>query len=51
MADEEEFVVNGRSVSDLRVIDLKKELDKRGISKSGSKKELQERLKAVNKQR
>ena len=48
MADEEVLDVNGRPINDLRVTDLKKELDKRGLSKSGNKKELVERLKAVS---
>ena len=47
MADKEKLKVDGKNLGDLRVVDLKKELDKRGLSKSGSKKELQERLKRV----
>jgi len=37
-----------RNLNDLRVVDLKKELELRGLSKSGSKKELVDRLKAVS---
>ena len=47
MADDEVLEINGKSIYDLRVTDLKKELDKRGLSKSGNKKELVERLKSV----
>ena len=37
-----------RNLNDLRVVDLKKELELRGLPKSGSKKELIDRLKAVS---
>lgn len=47
MADEEDISVNGKPISSLRVVDLKKECDKRGLSKSGSKSQLVERLKTV----
>ena len=47
MADEEEVTLNGKPISELRVVDLKKELDQRGLSKVGSKVQLTERLKAV----
>lgn len=47
MADDDEVTLNGKSISDLRVVDLKKELDQRGLSKVGSKVQLTERLKAV----
>ncbi|KAL5022916.1 hypothetical protein ScPMuIL_002071, partial [Solemya velum] len=46
MVDRSEFLVDGRLLSDLRVIDLKKECDKRSLSKSGSKNQIKERLKA-----
>ena len=36
------------NLNDLRVVDLKKQLELRGLSKSGSKKELIDRLKAVS---
>ena len=39
-----EMRVDGKDISSLRVVDLKAELDKRGQSKSGTKKELVERL-------
>lgn len=41
------FTVGSKPLSSLRVIDLKSELDKKGLSKSGTKKDLQERLKRV----
>lgn len=44
-AEGSEFLVDGRNIYSLRVVDLKYELEKRGMSKSGSKKELTERLK------
>ena len=47
MADERVVTVDGKPISELRVVDLKKELDKRRLSKSGSKKELIERLRSV----
>lgn len=48
MADIEEITLNGKPLSKLRVVDLKQELDQRGLSKAGSKVELMERLRAVN---
>lgn len=48
MVDRSEIFVDGRLLSDLRVIDLKKECDKRNLSKSGSKNQIKERLKAVS---
>ncbi|KIH51061.1 SAP domain protein, partial [Ancylostoma duodenale] len=39
-------LVNGVPLSSLRVVDLKDELDKRGLSKIGNKSVLTERLKA-----
>ena len=47
MAEDGPITVGGKILHDLRVIDLKKELEKRGLSKSGSKHELVKRLKAV----
>lgn len=44
MADLEDFLVDGRPLSTLRVVDLKKELEKRGLLKSGAKRDLVERL-------
>jgi hypothetical protein len=43
-----EVSVGGKPLSSLRVVDLKAELDKLGMSKSGSKKELADRLKNVS---
>ena len=39
-----EFEINGTPVHKLRVVDLKEELDARGLSKSGKKDELVARL-------
>ena len=48
MADDKEgYKINGKTLSDLRVVDLRKELDKRGLSKGGSKQELTDRLQTV----
>ena len=47
MADKDRLRIDGKLLSELRVVDLKKELDNRKLSKSGSKKELVERLKSV----
>ena len=47
MSEKEPLRVDGKLLSELRVVDLKRELDSRKLSKSGSKKELQERLKTV----
>ena len=44
MADE----VGGRLIRELRVVDLKKELEARSLSKTGSKKDLVERLRNVS---
>ncbi|XP_074646742.1 apoptotic chromatin condensation inducer in the nucleus-like [Tubulanus polymorphus] len=38
------LLIDGRPISELRVVDLKKELEKRGLNKSGTKKDLLERL-------
>ena len=40
--------VKGTPVAELKVNDIKKELDKRGLSKAGSKTQMLERLKAVS---
>lgn len=47
MADGDDPCIGGKPISSLRVVDLKKECDKRGLSKSGSKSQLVERLKTV----
>ena len=47
MEDNESLDIDGTPLTDLRVVDLKKELDKRNLSKSGTKKQLLERLKSV----
>lgn len=39
-----DYVINGKQLSTLRVVDLKEELEKRKLSKSGTKKDLAERL-------
>ena len=39
-----EMQVDGKDISSLRVVDLKAELEKRGQSKAGTKKDLAERL-------
>nr|SVE90820.1 EOG090X0F73 [Daphnia sinensis] len=44
MADRRELCVGGKPISSLRVVDLKVELEKRSLPKSGSKKDLLERL-------
>ena len=43
-----EKVMDVNNLQEMRVIELKKELEIRGLSKSGSKKELVERLKNVS---
>ncbi|KAI0212191.1 hypothetical protein LSAT2_002900, partial [Lamellibrachia satsuma] len=40
--------VGGRPIRELRVVDLKKELEARSLSKTGSKKDLVERLRNVS---
>ena len=47
MEDNESLEIDGTPLTELRVVDLKKELDKRNLSKSGAKKALLERLKSV----
>jgi len=41
-------MVGSKLLSSLRVVDLKEELEKRGLSKSGRKEDLAERLKQVS---
>lgn len=45
MADESEAGLDSKALHSLRVVDLRSALEKRGLPKSGSKKELVERLK------
>jgi hypothetical protein len=40
-------LLKGKDLNDYRVVDLKKECDKRGLSKSGNKQEIVERLRTV----
>uniref|UniRef100_A0A914EEF9 SAP domain-containing protein n=1 Tax=Acrobeloides nanus TaxID=290746 RepID=A0A914EEF9_9BILA len=40
----DEPIIDGRPISDLKVVDLKKELELRGLDKKGNKKDLYERL-------
>lgn len=44
---DDDYLINGKPLSTLRVVDLKEELEKRGLSKSGNKKELIEKLRSV----
>ncbi|XP_067932423.1 apoptotic chromatin condensation inducer in the nucleus-like [Watersipora subatra] len=46
MADAEQLRIGGKLLKDLRVKDLKEELDNRGLSKAGSKNQLLARLKS-----
>lgn len=41
----DDFVISGKLISELKVIELRKELEIRNLPKSGNKKELSERLK------
>lgn len=41
-------MIGNKLLSSLRVVDLKEELEKRGLSKSGSKKDLADRLRNVS---
>lgn len=45
--EDDDFLVGGKPLHELRVVDLKKECDKNKLPKNGTKKELIERLKAV----
>lgn len=47
MADDSDITLNGKLLSELRVVDLKRELEQRGLSKGGSKTQLTDRLRAV----
>lgn len=42
--DEEIFLIDGRPVPELKVVELRKELEQRNLPKSGNKKELVDRL-------
>lgn len=44
-----DIIINGKPLSSLRVVDLKEELEKRRMSKSGTKKDLMDRLRQVSK--
>lgn len=48
MCDESEPSIGGRPISEMKVVELKEELGKRGLSKIGNKNALHERLKEVN---
>lgn len=48
MEDDASIFLDGKTLANLRVVDLKLELEKRGLSKSGSKKDLVKRLKQVS---
>ncbi|VDO68976.1 unnamed protein product [Onchocerca flexuosa] len=45
MCDESEPSIEGRPISEMKVVELKEELGKRGLSKIGNKNALYERLK------
>lgn len=47
MSDELDPTINGRPISELKVVELKEELSKRGLSKAGNKNVLYDRLKKV----
>lgn len=47
MADTDAPTLRGKDINDYRVVDLKKECDKRGLSKSGKKEDIVERLRTV----
>lgn len=44
MSDIGEFIIAGKALSELKVVELRKELETRNLPKSGNKKELYERL-------
>lgn len=44
-ASQDDFLVSGKPISELKVVELRKELEVRNLPKSGNKKELSERLK------
>lgn len=48
MCDESEPSIGGRPISEMKVVELKEELGKRGLSKIGNKNALHERLKEVS---
>lgn len=41
------ILLRGKDINDYRVVDLKKECEKRGLSKSGKKEDIVERLRTV----
>lgn len=47
MSSADDFIVDGKPISELRVVDLKTQLEKRGLSKSGQKNVLAKRLREV----
>lgn len=49
MSEEDEPTIDGRSISEMKVVELKEELGKRGLSKIGNKNTLHDRLKEVKK--
>lgn len=48
MSDADEPIIDGKPLSELRVTDLRKELESRGLTKSGNKNELVTRLREVS---
>lgn len=42
--EEDQFLIDGRPVHELKVVELRKELEIRSLPKSGNKKELVDRL-------
>lgn len=45
-ASHDDVLVSGKPISELKVVELRKELEIRNLPKSGNKKELSDRLKA-----